>query len=206
LAPNLPAGFRNPLPARRPVGLRRHRLDAGIELWRIDAAAPGTWSWDGFPSPRHRFDPASGAFRVRYAGHSVVGAARERYRDSGLFIPADHADHHLVQLVAARRLRVLDLRREQNLDVLEIDDQISTGQHPQVWSTCHHLADVARRWWTDLDAIIYRSRTTPSTSANVAFFSSDAFQTRSWPLDQRPDVLADLVLRHGFTIGWEVTP
>jgi hypothetical protein len=188
------------------VGLRRHRLDTGIELWRIDAATPATWSWGGFPSPRYRFDPASGAFRVRYAGRSVVGAARERYRDSGLFIPADHADQHLVQLVAARHLRVLDLRREQNLDVLEIDDQISTGQHPQVWDTCHRLADAARRWWNDLDAIIYRSRTTPATSANVVFFSADAFQIRSWPLKQRLDVLADLVLRHGFTIGWEITP
>jgi hypothetical protein len=136
----------------------------------------------------------------------VVGAARERYRDSGLFIPADHTDHHLVELVAARYLRVLDLRRDQNLDVLEIDDQISTGQHQQVWTTCHRLADAVLRWWADLDAIIYRSRTTPSSSANVAFFSADAFQIRSWPLGQRLDVLTDLVLRHSFTIGWDIPP
>jgi hypothetical protein len=136
----------------------------------------------------------------------VVGAARERYRESGLLVPADHADHHLVQLVAARHLRVLDLRREQNLDVLEIDDQISTGQHPGVWETCHRLADAVHNWWTDLDAIIYRSRTTPATSANVAFFSAGPFQIRSWPLNRQLDVLVDLVLHHGFTIGWEITP
>jgi hypothetical protein len=111
-----------------------------------------------------------------------------------------------VQLVATRHLRVLDLRRERNLDVLEIDDQISTGQHPQVWTTCHHLSDAAHRWWNDLDAIVYRSRTTPATSTNVAFFSTAAFDIRSWPLKRRLDVLADLVLRHGFTIGWDITP
>lgn len=203
--PDLPAGYLHPVPTQRPVGLRRDRLDAGIELWRIDVEPPATWSWDGFPTPRYRFDPESGAFRVRYSGRSVVGVARERYRDSGLFIPADHAYHHLVQLVAARRLRVLDLRREQNLDVLRIDDQVSTGQHPEVWDTCHRLADAASRWWTDLDAIIYRSRTTPATSTNVAFFSVGAFRIRSWPLNERADAMADLVLRHGFTIDWQIT-
>ncbi|MHB1534180.1 MAG: RES family NAD+ phosphorylase [Acidimicrobiales bacterium] len=201
----LPAGYLHPLPTQRPVGLRRDRLETGIELWRIDPKPPATWSWDGFPNPRYRFDPESSAFRVRYGGRSVVGAARERYRDSGLFIPADHADHHLVQFVAARRLRVLDLRREQNLDVLKIDDQISTGQHPDVWHTCHRLADAASRWWTDLDAIIYRSRTTPATSTNVAFFSLDPFRIRNWPLNQLVDAMADLVLRHGFTIDWPIT-
>ncbi|MGH9056964.1 MAG: RES family NAD+ phosphorylase [Acidimicrobiales bacterium] len=188
------------------MGLRRDRLDLGTELWRIDTAAPATWSWDGFRSPHHRFDPVSGAFRVRYAGRSIAGAARERYRDSGLFIPADHSGHHLVQLIVARHLHVLDLRREQNLDVLEIDDQISTGQHLEVWNTCHRLVDAARRWWTDLDAMIYRSRTTTATSANVAFFAADAFQLQSRSLAQRPEVLADLVLHYGFTIGWRLTP
>jgi hypothetical protein len=49
-----------------------------------------------------------------------------------MYIPADHTDHHLVWLVANRDLRVFDLRVEQNLDVLHIDDQISTGQHAAV--------------------------------------------------------------------------
>jgi hypothetical protein len=63
--------------------------------------------------------------------------------------------------VSARNLRVLDLRTEKNLDVLRVDDQISTGQHADVWATCHRLVDAARRWWIDIDAIVYRSRTTP---------------------------------------------
>jgi len=204
--PDLPAGYLDPLPAQRPVGLRRRRLPAGTELWRIDAIAPAAWSWDGFPDPRHRFDPMSGTFRVRYGGRSVVGAAREKYRDSGLLIPADHIAHHLVRLVAERDMRVFDLRTEQNLDVLHLDDQISTGQHPAVWDACHRLADAVRAWWPDLDAIVYRSRTTPGTSINIAFFAADAFHAESWIMAERTDVLAELVLRHGFTVNWDLAP
>ncbi|HTM85829.1 MAG TPA: RES domain-containing protein [Mycobacterium sp.] len=212
--PELAAGYRNPLPAVRPTGLARRQLAAGTELWRLEAQAPQNWCWAGFPQPRFRFDPASGAFRTRYAGSTVAGAARERYRATGLLIPADHAEHHLVRLVAARPLRVLDLRTERNLDRLDLDDQISTGQHPAVWRTCQRLSDAVRRWWPDapddpaapdaLDALVYRSRTTPESSLNVAIFGADAFTAQSWPLAGRPDVLADLVLHHGFTVGWEI--
>lgn len=202
--PDLLSGYLNPFPARKPVGLRRRHLGAGTELWRIDAAAPANWTWEGFPVPRYRFDPASGSFRVRYAGRSLVGAARERYRASGFFIPADHARHHLVQLVTTRDLRAFDLRVQQNLDVLDLDDQISTGQHPEVWDTCHRLADAARTWWDDLDVIIYRSRTSPATSVNVALFATAALRAQSWALVDRPDIVADLVLRDGFTVDWDI--
>jgi hypothetical protein len=202
--PDLPAGYLAPLPDARPVGLRRRRVDVGTEIWRVDATEPAAWTWEGFPDPRYRFDPASGAFRTRYAGRRLLGAFRERYRATGLLIPTDHATHYLVRLVAARHLRVLDLRTEYNLDVLRIDDQISTGQHAEVWNTCHRLADATRRWWTELDAIVYRSRTTPTTSANFAFFTSDAFAVESWVLEDRADILTDLVLRHRFTVGWDI--
>ena len=98
------------------------------------------------------------------------------------------------------------LRAQQNLDVLNLDDQISTGLHPAVWDTCHRLADAARLWWDDLDAIVYRSRTTPETSVNVAFFAADAFRAESWALVDRPDIMADLVLRYGFTVNWHIAP
>jgi hypothetical protein len=202
--PNLPAGYLAPLPDSRPLGLRRRRLPAGSQVWRIDPAEPAAWTWEGFRQPLHRFDSSSGAFRTRYAGSTPVGAFRERYRPTGRVIPPDHAAHHLVRLVAARHLRVLDLRTERNLDALDVDDQISTGQHPDVWDTCHRLADAARRWWNDLDAIVYRSRTTPETSFNFAFFTDDAFEIESWTLADRTDVLTDLVLRHGFTVGWDI--
>jgi hypothetical protein len=202
--PELLAGYLSPLPDARPAGIRRRRVAAGTEIWRVDATDPAAWTWEGFPEPRYRFDPASGAFRTRYAGASLAGAFRERYRLSGLVIPADHADHYLVRLVAARSLRVLDLRTEKNLDSLNVDDQISTGQHPDVWATCHRVADAVRRWWDDVDAVVYRSRTTPETSANCAFFSGDPFMVESWRLADRTDVLTELVLRHGFTAGWDI--
>lgn len=206
--PELAAGYRRPPPQDRPTGLARRQVAAGTELWRIEAEAPGAWRWTGFPRPRFRFDPESGAFRTRYAGATAVGAARERYRGAGLMIPADHADHHLTRLVAARPLRVLDLRTERNLDLLAVDDQISTGQHPLVWQTCQRLADAVHRWWPapdGLDALVYRSRTTPEGSLNYAIFATEAFTMQSRPLAERPDLLTDLVLRHGFTVGWDLT-
>jgi RES domain len=201
--PDLPAGYLTPLPEARPAGLRSRRIGVGAEIWRVDATAPSEWTWEGFPEPRFRFDPASGGFRTRYAASTLAGAFRERYRATGLVLPADHATHHLIRLVADRTLRVLDLRTEHNLDVLQVDDQISTGQHAAVWDTCHRLADAARRWWNDLDAIVYRPRTTPTSSANFAFFGDDAFAVDSWALADRTDILTELVLRHGFTVGWD---
>lgn len=204
--PDLPAGYRAPLPDVRPSGLRRRRIPAGTQLWRLDAQHPDRWTWGGFDRPRYRFDPPSGAFRTRYAATDLVGAFRERYRLTGLMIPSDHARHHLVRLSAARHLRVLDLRTERNLDALGVDDQISTGQHEMVWATCQQLADAVRRWWPEPDecpdAIVYRSRTTPETSVNYAFFDVGAFAVECWPLSERPDVTADLVLRHGFTVAY----
>lgn len=204
--PELPAGYRAPLPDARPSGLRRRRVTAGTQLWRLDAEHPSQWTWDGFAQPRYRFDPPSGTFRTRYGATDVVGAFRERYRLTGLMIPADHAGHHLVRLTAARHLRVLDLRTERNLDALGVDDQISTGQHDAVWATCQGLADAVRRWWPEPeecpDAIVYRSRTTPETSVNYAFFAVSAFDVEARPLAQRPEVTAELVLRHGFTVGF----
>src|SRR3954466_9416747 len=100
-------------------------MPAASQIWRVDATPPAHWDWTGFPEPRYRFDSASGAFRTRYAGATLFGAFRERYRSTGLVIPADHRTHHLVHLVSTRKLPVLDLRTEKNLDVLQVDDQIS---------------------------------------------------------------------------------
>lgn len=201
--PELPAGYLAPLPEGRPFGLRRKPVKAGTEFWRIDATHPATWDWRGFPEPRYRFDPESGSFRTRYAGAAIAGAVRERYRASGLVIPADHRSHYLVHLVATRNLRVLDLRTEKNLDILRFDDQISTGQHADVWTTCQRLADAVRRWWADVDAIVYRSRTTPATSYNVAFFAVDGFDVTSRPLGEHSELLTELVLHHDVTVNWD---
>ena len=65
-------------------------------------------------------------------------------------------------------------------------------------------ADAVRRWWDDIDAIVYRSRTTPETSTNYAFFGSAGFDVESRALKARADVLTDLVLHHDFTVNWDI--
>lgn len=192
-----------PHSAVRPPGLRCRSLPAYTELWRIEGTDPSAWEWAGFPEPRHRFDPALGGFRTRYASSSVSGAARERYLDTGSFIPVDHADHLLIRLTATRRFRVVDLRTEANLLALQVDDRISTGHEPNVWNACHRLVDALRGWWPELDGIVYRSRTTPATSYNVAFFSTEAFTVESRTIRACPEDLNELVLRHRVTVGFD---
>jgi len=154
-------------------------------------------------SPRYRFDSATGVFRTRYAGQSIHGAARERYLDTGLFIPVDHDEHLLVRLTTSRLFRVLDLRTEANLDALDVDDRISTSHEPVVWQSCHRLADAVQSWWPDLDGIVYRSRTTPATSTNVAIWSTDGFDVEARELRSCATELDDLVLHHHFTVDFD---
>lgn len=189
-------------PAARPPGLRRRALGRGTILWRIDAQPPRAWDWEGFPEPRNRFDPVSGRYRVRYAALSLAGAFRERYNPTGRYIPADHRTHHIVRLETRRALRLLDLRTEANLDALRVDDRISTGREKEVLDAAHRLVDACQGWWPDLDGLAYRSRTTPETSMNLAFFSLEPFATESAPLDDSHTELAELVLEDGFTVGW----
>ena len=191
------------LPDHRPDGLTLLGLPTGTRLWRIDAQPPEEWTWEGFPEPRHRFDPADGGFRTRYASTRFYGAARERYLDTGRYVPAGHADHHVVELVATRPFRVLDLRNEAKLDRLGLDDRISTSHEPAVWSAAQELARRARRWWDRIDGIVYRARTTPSSTSNVAVWSIDGCRATSRPLRACAEELDDLVLRRDFTIDFD---
>lgn len=161
------------LPPDRPAGLALRGFRTGTHLWRLDATAPAAWTWDGFPTPKHRFDPASGSFRTRYAANTVNGTARERYLDTGRYIEAEHAGHFLVELVCTRPFRYLDLRNEDVLDHLGLDDRINTSHEEDSWVACHALPDLVRGWWDRVDGIVYRSRTTPRTSANIAFWSGE---------------------------------
>jgi hypothetical protein len=166
---------------------------------RIEAAPFARWDWTPFPTPRYRFDSASGVARVRYAGTSPVGAARERYRDTGQVIPRHHANHYIVELRG--RLSVLDLRQERTLDLLGLDDQISTSRAPDVWQACHHLTDLVLDWWgQSIDGIIYRSRTTPQRSANLAFFEHAPLRGRSQMLRRSRRFLDELVVTSGFAV------
>jgi hypothetical protein len=191
------------LPVERPEGLSLLGLPTGSTFWRLDAEPPTAWSWEAFTSPRHRFDPADGSFRTRYASTRFYGAARERYLDTGRYIPASHAAHHVVRIEAGRPFRVLDLRNEHKLDLLGLDDRISTGHEPKVWAAAQLLATRAHGWWDRIDGIVYRARTTPSSTSNVAFWSLDGCRATSRPLVECTDELDDLVLRRDFTVDFD---
>jgi hypothetical protein len=116
-------------------------------------------------------------------------------------IPADHSNHSLVTLTG--RVRALDLRQERVLDQLLLDDQISTSRSDPWWDAAHRLTDTVREWWGDrVEGIVYRSRTTPETSPNLAFFSHAPLAATSVPLGTRADLLDRLVLTRGFTIDF----
>jgi hypothetical protein len=171
-----------------------------VSLWRFDTVAHRSWSWQPFPTPRYRFDSARGTHRVRYGATTANGAARERYFDTGRLIPVDHADHHVATLTGD--LSVLDLRREEVLDALAVDDRISTGRENAVWVSCQDLTDRVEDWWgEDIHAVMYRPRTTPETSVNVVFYAQAPLVGTSQVLREHNDLLDELVLR-GFTIDF----
>ena len=51
---------------------------------------------------------------------------RERFDDEGRIVSVDHLRLYVVELRGA--VRVLDLRRDRNLDALGLDDQINTSR------------------------------------------------------------------------------
>lgn len=170
-------------------------------FFRIDSQPVAAWSWAPFALPLYRFDSATGTFRAPYAARSDEGAARERYRDSGSFIPTDHGGHHLVTLTG--RVRVLDLRNEAVLDALSLDDQISTSRADRWFGAAHRLTDAARTWWGGhIQGIAYRSRTTPESSTNLAFFQHAPLAATSVPLSQCGELLDRLVVGRGFTVDF----
>lgn len=187
------------VPAQRPAGLRLTSL-SGV-WWRIDATAPQDWSWRGFPRPRHRFDPAAGGHRVRYAARTERGAFRERFHDSRRRIGAAQTGLWVIELTG--RLRVLDLRSERTLDLLGLDDEVNVGRDPRVLAASQRLMAPVIEWYgDDLHGIVYRARTTPTTSANLAFCSWAPLSVAAEPsrLGARTGTLATLVLDDGFTV------
>lgn len=88
--------------------------DAIATTPRADADPPGRWDWSGFDHPRHRFDPPSGRFRVRYAANDPVAAARERFPARRITSAA--SDLHLVRLDSPPA--ALHLTHQSNLDAV----------------------------------------------------------------------------------------
>lgn len=189
------------LPQSRPPGLR---LVTRTHAWyRLDQQPPRAWRWRGFPEPQHRFDPASGALRVRYAADSQRAALRERFDGEGRVVSEAALALRVVELTG--RISVLDLRHERVLDALGLDDQISTSRAPGVWTACHALTDLLAGWFGErLDGLVYRSRTTPSRSANLAFLKRAPLVARDLgPLRAQEGLLAACITSDGFLVeGW----
>jgi hypothetical protein len=189
------------LPDARPPGLR---LVTRTHAWyRLDAQRPGDWRWRPFREPQHRFDPASGRLRVRYAADSLRAAMRERFDAEGRVVSRAHLDLRVIELTG--RVSVLDLRQERTLDALGLDDQVSTSRAPGVWAACQALTDLCDGWFGErLGGLVYRSRTTPQRSANLAFLQRAALGARDLgPLRRQEALLAACVSGEGFLVeGW----
>ncbi|MBN9619372.1 MAG: RES family NAD+ phosphorylase [Actinobacteria bacterium] len=173
------------------------------DWYRIDVAAPSTWTWTAYPTPRSRFDSAGGGFRVRYAAQEARAAMRERFDDQRRRLRPADLDLVLVRLTGA--VRVLDLRREATLDALGLDDQISTSRAPDVWAGCQLLVDRVRGWFGPrCDGLVYRSRTTPERSANLAFFEAAPLTPASLgALRDQGTLIDSCILTDGFDVrGW----
>jgi hypothetical protein len=171
--------------------------------FRVDAQVPSRWRWRPYPTPRSRFDSASGSLRVRYAGDDPRVALRECFDRDHRIVARARLEGHLVELTGG--IRVLDLRRDRILDALGLDDQISTSRAPDVWSACQRLTDLVHDWFGErCDGIVYRSRTTPERGANLAFFSHAPLTARdAGPLRDQEELLRTAILTDGFTIrGW----
>jgi len=185
----------------RPKGLR---LSTTRHAWyRIDWQSPSRWNWTPHPIPLSRFDSAAGARRLRYAGDASRVAMRERFDTAPRKIRPADLDLHLIELTGS--VEVLDLRRNQTLDALGLDDQINTGRAAGVWSACQQLSDRVHDWFgTRCHGVVYRSRTTPQSSANLAFFAHAPLTPRDLgTLREQEALLASAVVSDGFSIqGW----
>jgi hypothetical protein len=128
---------------------------------------------------------------------------RERFDEQGRIVSAAELRLRLVALTGV--VRVLDLRLDRNLDALGIDDQVNTSRAPEVWRTCQRLTDLVLDWYGErCHGIVYRSRTTPQLSANIAFFGFAPLQPQDrGPLRRNDALLAACVHSDGFAIeGW----
>ena len=99
---------------------------------------------------------------------------------------------------------VLDLRSDDTLDALRLDDQISTSRDPQVWDCAQHLGDLLWQRNSNRDrkpGITYRSRTTPQHNTNLAFFAGTPHTVHSVTrLGDSAPLLEAAILSDGFTI------
>lgn len=164
---------------------------------------PGDWSWEPFPAPRHRFDPPSGRFRVRYAANDPVAAARERFPARRLA----ETHGHLTLVRLNEPPPSLHLTHQRTLDALEVDDRINTGRldarspADPLLEVSRELSDRTWDWWRGSPPpILYRTRTVPA-ARSIAFHQHTPWTSLSArPLREARVLLVALVLHHGFDV------
>jgi hypothetical protein len=145
---------------------------------------------------------------VRYAANRAAVAARERFPARVL----TEADGELWLVRLDGEPSALHLTHQANLDVLLIDDRVSTGRieldregacrdgdSDPLLETCGRLADALYDWWdAEPPSIVYRSRTVPS-GRNLVFTRTSALAIgAARPLREARSLHVHLVLRAGF--------
>jgi hypothetical protein len=143
---------------------------------------------------------------VRYAANRAAVAARERF--PGRVITEPLGDLWLVEL--APLPAALHLTHQANLDVLGLDDRVSTGRlagegRPDpdpLLDTCAVLSDRVYDWWSGRPPpLVYRSRTAPGRGRNACFAEWACPPVRrAGLLRSATSLLAHLVLHAGFTV------
>ena len=123
--------------------------------------------------------------------------------DPDRHISAGQLDHWVVELTVGGS--VLDLRTDDTLDVLGLDDQISTSREPRVWATAQSLGDLVWGAYTarqrPVPAMVYRSRTTPQHNSNLALLGdSVASAVSTARLRDLPGLLEAAITADGFSV------
>jgi len=145
---------------------------------------------------------------VRYAANRAAVAARERF--PGRLITEADGDLWLVQLNGMPSS--LHLTHQANLDVLGVDDRVSTGrlagnrdEDPDpLLDTCGRLVDALYDWWNGRPPpIVYRARTTPVGRSIVFARAAKAKVDDVGRLRDATALHAYLVLGAGFNVPRE---
>ena len=107
---------------------------------------------------------------------------------------------------------MLQLTRQQTLDVLCVDDRVNTGRVDRpgpggdsLLEVCHDLADAVFDWWKEAPpSLVYRTRSTPNARSVAFTASASAHVVAARPLREARRLHAQLVGRHGFRVpvGW----
>lgn len=156
---------------RRPSDLRGPIPEVGFLRWdaplyRIrDSASSGHRR---YPTARYRFDAPGGRYAALYANDSRLGVFGEVYVNRRRRLGASDADRHLLELVPARPLPLVDLRADDTLAALDLDARISVGDD---YEACQRWALALYERWPELCGVCYAARAGGIKTTNAALFA-----------------------------------